>query len=54
MLLLTGLALAGPLSDLRSGPAPWLSAALALAGLLVSLALMNRLFALRRCFHPAP
>ena len=54
VLLLTGLALAGPLSDLCGGPAPWLSVALSLAGLLVSLALMNRLFALRRCFHPAP
>ena len=54
VLLLTGLALVGPLSDLCGGPAPWLSVALSLAGLLVSLALMNRLFALRRCFHPAP
>ncbi|MFR3022841.1 hypothetical protein [Evtepia gabavorous] len=43
VLLLTGLALVGPLSDLCGGPAPWLSVALSLAGLLVSLALMNRL-----------
>lgn len=32
VLLLTGLALVGPLSDLCGGPAPWLSAALSLAG----------------------
>ena len=53
VLLLTGLALVGPLSDLCGGPAPWLSVALSLAGLLVSLALMNRLFT-PPVFSPTP